>query len=446
MKSRAIITVSIFTMWILAGCNAAINPDEVLTQYLTALDKGNYPEAYNYISAQDKAVKTAADYARENAGTSVALLAEAFRDKWSFTIREVTINGTTATIAVVRTMPEVRAILRNMNDDASAAAVGEKDLIKLSAKDIRAKLKGKEIPVTTTLETYTMKREGENWKIYFDWKKQTEEKSKQAKIDALLSEANQLRKINNLTAAVDKYNQVLALDNDLPQALAEKAEVEKEMRMLQEKREYFKNIELQSIRIEKQKARGSDVIKESIVGTVINQGDRTLGRVKIAVYFLDQDGKEIDYPALATEFFYRDENQLLTPKSKRDFGFTIEGYAPPSWGGKVEVKITDLEFDTREQVDKNTTAPAAAATTIAPSTTTVESAPPAAMVPKDALPDAVVSKEAAAHNARYHKVKPKETLYSIARRYGISADEVYRLNNLKPTQNIRPGQKLLVAP
>jgi len=164
------------------------------------------------------------------------------------------------------------------------------------------------------------------------------------------------------------------------------------------------------------------------------------------VYFLDQDGKEIDYPALATEFFYRDENQLLTPKSKRDFGFTIEGYAPPSWGGKVEVKITDLEFDTREQVDKNTTAPAAAATTIAPSTTTVESAPPAAMVPKDALPDAVVSKEAAAHNGRYHKVKPKETVYSIARRYGMSADEIYRLNNLKQTQNIRPGQKLLVAP
>ncbi len=65
MKKRAIITVSIFTMWILAGCNAAINPDEVLTQYLNALDKGNYPEAYNYISALDKAIKTAADYARK---------------------------------------------------------------------------------------------------------------------------------------------------------------------------------------------------------------------------------------------------------------------------------------------------------------------------------------------------------------------------------------------
>ena len=446
MRKRTTINIIISMIWILAGCNAALNPDEVLTQYLTALDKGNYPEAYNYIAAQDKAIKTEADYARENAGTSAALLAEAFRDKWSFAIREVTVNGTTATISVMRTMPDVRAILNSIPDDAASGGFMEKDFKKLSAKDIRAKLKGKEIPVMTSIETYAMLREGENWKISFDWKKQAEEKARQDKIAALLSEANQLRKINNLSAAIDKYNQVLGLDNDLPQALVEKAEVEKEIRLLQEKQAYYKNIELQNIRIEKQKARGSDVVKESIVGTVINQGDRTLNRVKIAVYFLDQDGKEIDYPALATEFFYREENQPLTPQSKRDFGFTIEGYAPPSWGGKVEVKITDLEFDTREQVDKNTTAPAAAATTIAPSTTTVESAPPAAMVPKDALPDAVVSKEAAAHNARYHKVKPKETLYSIARRYGMSADEVYRLNNLKPTQNIRPGQKLLVAP
>ena len=446
MEKRSILNVIIAMIWLLTGCSVAVNPDEVLTQYLTALNKGNYREAYTFISAQDKAIKTPDDYAREHAGTSAALLAEAFREKCSFTVREVAITGNAATISVMRTMPDVRAILNSITDDAASGGFMEKDFKKLSAKDIRAKLKGKEIPVMTTIETYAMLREGENWKISFDWKKQAEEKAKQDKIAALLAEANQLRKINNLSAAIDKYNQVLALDNDLPQALVEKAEVEKEIRLLQEKQAYYKNIELQNIRIEKQKARGSDAVKESIVGTVINQGDRTLDRVKIAVYFLDQDGKEIEYPALATEFFYREENQPLTPKSKRDFGFTIEGYAPPSWGGKVEVKITDLEFDTREQVDKNAPSPGAAATTIAPSTTTVESAPPAALVPKDALPDAVVSKEAAVHNARYHRVKPKETVYSIARRYGMSADELYRLNNLEKTKNIKPGQKLLVAP
>jgi LysM repeat protein len=436
MRKKAKIIITIFTLWMFASCNVASNPDEVLTQYLNALDKGNYREAYECIAVKDKAIKTAADYARENAGTSAALLVEAFRDKWLFTVGEISINADTATIAVVRTMPDVRAILNSIAGDASSAGFSEKDLIKLSAKEIRSKLQGKEIPVMTTQETYTMIREAENWKIYFDWKKQTEEKSKQDKIDALLAEANQLKKINNLLGAVDKYNQVLALDNDLPQAQAEKAEAEKEMQMLQEKQKYFKNIELQNIRIEKQKTRRSDAIKESIVGTIINQGDRTLGRVKIAVYFLDQDGKEIDYPALATEFFFRDENQPLTPMSKREFGFTIEGYSPPSWAGRVTVKITDLEFDTREQADKKSAPQGAAATTIVPATTTVDSAPPASIVPK----------EAADHNARYHEVKPNETLYSIAKRYGISANEIYRLNNFKQDQSIKPGQKILVAP
>ena len=47
---------------------------------------------------------------------------------------------------------------------------------------------------------------------------------------------------------------------------------------------------------------------------------------------------------------------------------------------------------------------------------------------------------------RYHEVRSGETLYRISRQYGISLDELCRLNNLSPEQAIHPGQKLLVAP
>lgn len=47
---------------------------------------------------------------------------------------------------------------------------------------------------------------------------------------------------------------------------------------------------------------------------------------------------------------------------------------------------------------------------------------------------------------RYHEVRSGETLYRISRQYGISVDELCRLNNLSPEQAIHPGQKLLVAP
>ena len=47
---------------------------------------------------------------------------------------------------------------------------------------------------------------------------------------------------------------------------------------------------------------------------------------------------------------------------------------------------------------------------------------------------------------RYHEVRSGETLYRISRQYGISLDELCRLNNLTPEQALHPGQKLLVAP
>jgi len=47
---------------------------------------------------------------------------------------------------------------------------------------------------------------------------------------------------------------------------------------------------------------------------------------------------------------------------------------------------------------------------------------------------------------RYHEVRPGESLYWIAQQYGISLDELCRLNYITPKQLIHPGQKLLVAP
>lgn len=47
---------------------------------------------------------------------------------------------------------------------------------------------------------------------------------------------------------------------------------------------------------------------------------------------------------------------------------------------------------------------------------------------------------------QYHTVSSGETLYSIARKYGISVDDVRRLNNLSQNQPIQAGQKLVIVP
>jgi LysM repeat protein len=46
----------------------------------------------------------------------------------------------------------------------------------------------------------------------------------------------------------------------------------------------------------------------------------------------------------------------------------------------------------------------------------------------------------------HHEVQSGETLYAIGRRYGISVEELRRLNDLGNDNTIQPGQKLIVTP
>jgi len=47
---------------------------------------------------------------------------------------------------------------------------------------------------------------------------------------------------------------------------------------------------------------------------------------------------------------------------------------------------------------------------------------------------------------RYHEVKKGETLTGIAKRYGLSVEELRRLNRLSPKAALSAGQKLVVSP
>ncbi len=55
-------------------------------------------------------------------------------------------------------------------------------------------------------------------------------------------------------------------------------------------------------------------------------------------------------------------------------------------------------------------------------------------------------KPAASVEKKYHTVQKGETLYGISKKYGISVEELRKLNNLSKDPSLRTGQKLLVSP
>jgi LysM repeat protein len=61
-------------------------------------------------------------------------------------------------------------------------------------------------------------------------------------------------------------------------------------------------------------------------------------------------------------------------------------------------------------------------------------------------PRGITEKPASPLKRRVHEVRRGENLYRIALNYGISVDELCRLNNITPDQAIYPGQRLLVNP
>ena len=48
--------------------------------------------------------------------------------------------------------------------------------------------------------------------------------------------------------------------------------------------------------------------------------------------------------------------------------------------------------------------------------------------------------------AKLHEVQPGETIFSIAKKYNVPADQLLKLNNLSKKDTIKAGQKLVVAP
>ena len=72
-----------------------------------------------------------------------------------------------------------------------------------------------------------------------------------------------------------------------------------------------------------------------------------------------------------------------------------------------------------------------------------KAAPPA---PKAEASKAVKKEAIPQPKPGYHVVTRGETLYRISKQYGISVDEIRRLNNMDASSVIHPGQELLVTP
>jgi len=323
------------TVLLLVGCGKiGSNPKDVLSKYLDTFLHGRYEEAYQYISARDKAVKSLQEYLSEQSREE-SPFAQVLASKISYEIKEVTVTGNQTKAKVAVTTPDFGSIFTDILGVAFMSAFGEEKDEKEIEKMLAEKYKEKDIPMSTITQSFDLIKETDGWKVFFDWETKK-------KVDETMSQAKQLEKEKKLYAAKEKYQEVLELDSKVVEASEKIKELEKEIKSFKEKQAYIDKVEIRNVHI------GKSILDEAgVFGEVKNLGDRTLKEVEITIYCLDKNGKTIfekTYrPVLVSEYSLFGDNKPLKPKYSKKFGVKLDD-APSDWARKVKVKVTDIEF------------------------------------------------------------------------------------------------------
>ena len=324
-------------------------PKEVLSKYLDASLKGRYEEAYGYVSSADKSIKTLDEYIRENKKND-GPLAKALSSTISFKVLNVTETGEKAEANVEITLPDFGVIFTDLMGAAFSSAFGNKDEKQIE-QALAKKYESGNVPTTTQKQTFQLVKEQGEWKVFLDWKTEKIKKEKQAKIQKLLDEAEQLKKEKKLYGALDKYQQVLKLDSEMVEAQKGIEETKKEIESFKEKQEYIKNLVLYDLKAKYY----TTIFDERVPGVgfkIKNKGNRTLKEVEVTVYFKDAQGniiaEETYHPVFVSKYSFGRNNKPLKPnyiwQLERGKFYKADS-VPDEWKeGAVSAKITNIEF------------------------------------------------------------------------------------------------------
>ena len=206
--------------------------------------------------------------------------------------------------------------------------------------------------MTTKEETFRLVKEEGGWKVFLDWEAEKIRKKKQAKIQGLLAEAEELKKSKKLHGAVEKYEQILELDSEMVDAKEGLEETKNEIESFEKKQAYIKNVKLYDLKAKYY----TTYLEEKVPGVEFklkNKGDRSLKEVEVTVYFKDVNGTiiaEEDYhPVLVTKYSFSGDNKPLKPnyvwQMERGKFYKADS-VPSEWKeGSVSAKITNIEFE-----------------------------------------------------------------------------------------------------
>ncbi|MGH2602032.1 MAG: hypothetical protein ACRDJ9_21925, partial [Dehalococcoidia bacterium] len=186
---------------VLVSCGGGPGPGQVATDYLRSEFAGKRAEAYAYLSADDRTVRTLAEYSAD-AGALGEVIRQMIVGQVTVAVDRVVERGDSATVVATITHPDLLAVMGDLFGTALASAFTA-DTAKAQREmtaALQQKYSGKPLPTTTTTDTLDLVREQEGWRVVRYWR-----------AEALEKRAESLREDGQLQAALALYDSALAL-------------------------------------------------------------------------------------------------------------------------------------------------------------------------------------------------------------------------------------------
>jgi hypothetical protein len=169
---------------ILAGCSAGgdeSKPDDALSRYVSAYVNGNYEDAYQLLSSEDRATKSMEAYVAERKDSGTFLTSNLHR-LIGYSIREVTlIDEMHARGTVDISIPDFRAIVQEISGALEAAdypdsALENVSFVRCNVGVFERKYQTQGIPKRALQQTFDLVKEGSQWKVRAGWGRKVPER------------------------------------------------------------------------------------------------------------------------------------------------------------------------------------------------------------------------------------------------------------------------------
>jgi hypothetical protein len=147
-------------------------PVRILTQYLRAVYSRDFKQAYRFVSAEDKRLKDERVYVRERGPfTGFALeAAKKLSELIEFTPAQINLNDRRARIVLAFKAPDMNsigALLLDWNEERlQALPLHEQKKLLAAIGNLR---RNGGLEVIEGQEEFTLRREGHQWRLVFDW-------------------------------------------------------------------------------------------------------------------------------------------------------------------------------------------------------------------------------------------------------------------------------------